>query len=119
MDFSTLNQIQKLSSEKLKPVKEEPTAQQDLVNKFQELMNVGKDELDKANDSVVHGTDEKLIKQLLPTDPSKTDAMGNSMSPLAVVEAQKHITNAALQVDLMAKVAGSLSQSINKLASMQ
>ncbi|NRF16126.1 type III secretion system inner rod subunit SctI [Vibrio coralliilyticus] len=71
-----------------------------MVDKFSQLMQQGTQETAKLNDIVG------------PMPP-----MG--ISPDQAIQSQTMVTRALVEVDLAAKTAGSLSQSINKLVTMQ
>ncbi|MCL1076961.1 EscI/YscI/HrpB family type III secretion system inner rod protein [Parashewanella spongiae] len=99
--------------------KESNDVSTELVDKFKNLLSIGNKDLTQATSSAALGSDSDLIKKMAPTDPAMAEKMGQNMSPLAILESQKSISKAVVEVDLVAKIAGSLSQSINKLASMQ
>ncbi|HGJ5876266.1 MAG TPA: type III secretion system inner rod subunit SctI [Arsenophonus sp.] len=74
-----------------------------LVEKFNQLMQ---------NE---HGQTETLGVVL----PSSVDATAQALSPTQAVQGQAMVVKAVLEVDMVAKTAGSLAQSINKLVTMQ
>ncbi|RLV59783.1 EscI/YscI/HrpB family type III secretion system inner rod protein [Parashewanella curva] len=117
-NLETIRQLAEINRNK-QLTKDEPEANQQLAAKFQELLNLGAGDLDKAAKLEATGNDNELIKKLGNPDFNNNNKLGHSMSPLAALEGQRHITKAVIEVDLFAKIAGSLSQSINKLASMQ
>ncbi|WP_290605391.1 type III secretion system inner rod subunit SctI [Arsenophonus sp. ENCA] len=51
--------------------------------------------------------------------PSTVEPMAQALSPTQAVQGQAMIVKAVLEVDMAAKTAGSLAQSINKLVAMQ
>ena len=75
-----------------------------LVDKFSQLMQQGTQETSKLSELV---------------GSSQITGASVGISPEQVIESQKLVTRALVEVDLAAKTAGSLSQSINKLVTMQ
>ncbi len=75
-----------------------------LVDKFSQLMKQGVNETSK-------------LSELVDVQPNSDSSVG--ISPEQAIESQKLITQSLVEVDLAAKTAGSLSQSINKLVTMQ
>ncbi|NOH71592.1 EscI/YscI/HrpB family type III secretion system inner rod protein [Vibrio pectenicida] len=75
-----------------------------LVDKFSQLMQQGTQETSK-------------LSELVGSSQMTGSSVG--ISPEQVIESQKLVTRALVEVDLAAKTAGSLSQSINKLVTMQ
>ena len=75
-----------------------------LVDKFSQLMKQGVNETSK-------------VSELVDVQPNSDSSVG--ISPEQAIESQKLITRSLVEVDLAAKTAGSLSQSINKLVTMQ
>ncbi|WP_133407977.1 type III secretion system inner rod subunit SctI [Parashewanella tropica] len=117
-NLETIRQLAEINKNK-QLTKDEPKANHQLAAKFQELLNMGSGDLKQAAQLEANGNDNELINKLGNPDPLQANKLGHSMSPLAALEGQRHITKAVIEVDLFAKIAGSLSQSINKLASMQ
>ena len=113
-----VNQVQQIASQKMVK-KEVADPAMDMINKFQSMMNVGNNQIQQAADVGAVGSDEELIKKMAPKDKSALDKAGQQISPLSYLEGQRLIMKGMVEVDLFAKIAGSLSQSINKLASMQ
>lgn len=75
-----------------------------MVDKFSQLMQQGTQETAKLND-------------IIGSMPNSNAPMG--ISPDQAIQSQTMVTRALVEVDLAAKTAGSLSQSINKLVTMQ
>ncbi|AIU66835.1 ATP-dependent helicase HrpB [Vibrio coralliilyticus] len=75
-----------------------------MVDKFSQLMQQGTQETAKLND-------------IVGPMPNSNAPMG--ISPDQAIQSQTMVTRALVEVDLAAKTAGSLSQSINKLVTMQ
>ena len=118
MNTEIVNQVQQIASQKM--VKGQvPDPAMDMINKFQSMMNVGNSQIQQAANVGAVGSDEALIKKMAPKDKSALDKAGQELSPLSYLEGQRLIMKGMVEVDLFAKIAGSLSQSINKLASMQ
>ncbi|MBM7071408.1 type III secretion system inner rod subunit SctI [Shewanella sp. 202IG2-18] len=113
-----VNQVQQIAQNKMVK-KEVPEPSVDMVNKFESMMNLGTAQIDQAARVGSVGSDEDLIKKMAPKDKSELDKAGQQLSPLSYLEGQRLIMKGMVEVDLFAKIAGSLSQSINKLASMQ
>lgn len=69
--------------------------------------------------------EETALSWIKDQSLSVTQAMGSALSvasgdtPEAMLKAQSQLKNIILEVDLTAKVAGQLSQGINKLVNMQ
>ncbi len=76
----------------------------EMVDKFSQLMQKGTQDTGKLNDIV--GPMPDVSSQL-------------SISPGQAIQSQALVTRSLVEVDLAAKTAGSLSQSINKLVTMQ
>ncbi len=118
MSYVPINHVEKIAPQA--PIKKEShDVSAELVDKFKGLLNIGNKDLTQATSSATLGSDSAVIKKMASADPAMADKMGKNMSPLALLESQKSISKAVVEVDLVAKIAGSLSQSINKLASMQ
>lgn len=119
MSFTPIHQVDKAAPQT--GIKKESGGEltPELVNKFNDLLKVGNGDLTQAVSNAALGSDEDMIKKMAPTDPAMKDKIGNNLSPLSLLEGQRSIAKAVVEVDLFAKIAGSLSQSINKLASMQ
>ena len=75
-----------------------------LVDKFSQMMKQDVNETSK-------------LSELVDTQPNSAASVG--ISPEQAIESQKLVTRSLIEVDLAAKTAGSLSQSINKLVTMQ
>ena len=113
-----VNQVQQVASQKM--VKQQvPDPAMDMIQKFQSMMNVGSHQMQQAAAVGAVGSDEALIKKMAPKDKTAFEKAGQELSPLSYLEGQRLIMKGMVEVDLFAKIAGSLSQSINKLASMQ
>ncbi|GLT18660.1 hypothetical protein GCM10007938_24410 [Vibrio zhanjiangensis] len=99
-----ISAIAKAASNTLAKQAESVNPDEVLVDKFSQLMKQGVTETSKMSELV----------------DSPTSAISSGgISPEQVIESQKLITRAVVEVDLAAKTAGSLSQSINKLVTMQ
>ena len=91
------------------------------LEKQTEPVNPDKGLVDKFSQLMQQGTQETSKLSELVGSSQITGATGASVgiSPEQVIESQKLVTRALVEVDLAAKTAGSLSQSINKLVTMQ
>lgn len=99
-----ISAIAKAASNTLEKQAESINPDKILVDKFSQLM---KQRVNEAS----------TISELVDF-PSSSISFGGT-SPQQAIENQKLITRALVEVDLAAKTAGSFSQSINKLVTMQ
>ncbi|MCL1123675.1 type III secretion system inner rod subunit SctI [Shewanella surugensis] len=81
-----------------------------LQDQFSQLMNVGNADLEGA----VRATENKPVSNGVDV----VQATLEMITPEAMHEGQRLIAKAMIEVDLVAKVAGSVSQGINKLVTM-
>ncbi|QDO84238.1 EscI/YscI/HrpB family type III secretion system inner rod protein [Shewanella psychropiezotolerans] len=130
MDIQSVSQLAKAAAEQAsKPDAVETDA--GLVDKFSQLMQLGTPAISQAANLVTQvGTSDPLMKaanMMHQTGTSQpltgaTDmgaAQGINPSPEAMLASQMLMGKAIVEVDLAAKTAGALSQSINKLVNMQ
>ncbi|MBU2898913.1 type III secretion system inner rod subunit SctI [Vibrio hepatarius] len=99
-----ISAIAKATSAALEKQAEPVNPDKGLVDKFSQLMQQGVQETSS-------------LSGLVGLSPINGSSVG--ISAEQAIESQKVVTRALVEVDLVAKTAGSLSQSINKLVTMQ
>ncbi|WP_298775610.1 type III secretion system inner rod subunit SctI [uncultured Shewanella sp.] len=109
MDIEAVSRATQLATKQLYEPAEQAVDVK-LQDQFSQLMNVGNNDLEGA----MKATEIQAPKEDFDV-VSKTLEM---ITPEALHEGQKLIAKAMIEVDLVAKVAGSVSQGINKLVTM-
>ncbi|AQS36183.1 type III secretion system major needle protein, YscF/MxiH/PrgI family [Shewanella psychrophila] len=125
MEIQSVSQLAKAAAEQAsKPDAVETDA--GLADKFSQLMQLGTPAISQAANQVTQvGTSEPLMKaanmmhQTGKPQPLTGAIEGINPSPEAMLASQMLMGKAIVEVDLAAKTAGALSQSINKLVNMQ
>ncbi|HGJ5897374.1 type III secretion system inner rod subunit SctI [Arsenophonus apicola] len=82
-----------------------------------EAVNPDRQLVVKFNQLMQHGQGQTAA--LGTVLPSTVEPTAQALSPTQAVQGQAMIVKAVLEVDMAAKTAGSLAQSINKLVTMQ
>jgi len=127
MEIETVSQLAKAAAEQAtKP--EAVEIESGLADKFSQFMQLGTPAINQATNLVTQaGEHEPLIKATNMVHESgatelltaSTSGVSHAPSPEAMLGTQMLMSKAIVQVDLAAKTAGALSQSINKLVNMQ
>ncbi|CAM3320091.1 type III secretion system inner rod subunit SctI [Shewanella violacea] len=133
MDIQSVSELAKVAADKVSQLDAKDT-DSSLVEKFSKLMELGTPAIKLATDMVtLPGMDNPLMKAtkafssksasdtvtVSPVDMTNVEGVSYSPSPEAMLGGQMLMGKAVIEVDLVAKTAGSLSQSINKLVNMQ
>lgn len=82
-----------------------------------EAVNPDSQLVEKFNQLMQHGQGQTVA--LGSVLPSTVEPMAQALSSTQAVQGQAMIVKAVLEVDMAAKMAGSIAQSINKLVAMQ
>lgn len=111
MDISAVNSAMPTQTAS---VMNEPSTEE--VKSFEQLL--GADPASFPENDIVKGLQEQ--QQIFDARVTQAnDVMSGTLTPQQLVQSQHHLMNAMVGVDLAAKIAGSASQSVNKLVTMQ
>lgn len=109
MDLAMISKATQMATQQLyEPA--EKAVDVKLQDQFSQLMNVGNGDLQGA----VNATETQPVND----DIGVVQSALEMITPEAMHEGQRLIAKAMIEVDLVAKVAGSVSQGINKLVTM-
>lgn len=114
MDISAVNTVMSSTPMSSKSMMNTPSAED--VKSFAQLFQAAPASFPESD--IVKGLQQQ--QEAFDTRVNQaSDLMSSSLTPQQLVQSQYHLMNAMVGVDLAAKIAGSASQSINKLVSMQ
>lgn len=113
MEIHSLSQLAKVTQQASKTTEPDPN----LASQFSQLMQLGGSDISQAVNIATQPQASGSLQGVIQS--AESHGVGHSPSPEAMLGGQLLMGKAIVEVDLAAKTAGAISQSINKLVNMQ